>query len=220
MNNKLYQKLTGKPANPIALLKATSIAENMLGYTLSEMKRLDNQYEELGQSRFDCSCHGSDHDSVVDEVEFAYRLFPYNSKDAYLKIDPATEINKIKLVRNGVTYKNLDKNDYLFEFKNGLVKYIAQCNVWCGCRDVCDCVQLAVDANWMFDECMPTDLAMVLIEMADFYADPKKDIKRQTLGTHTYERFDNKLPEEKISNLSVLIKYAGPNGTLSPTITI
>lgn len=195
--------------------QAKSLLESLLGYPLSKQERLRNQYIESGRSESDCACENGSFVSHTDDVEFAYRLFSYNSHDIYLAIDPAVSIHSVKLVRNGITYRTLDPSFYRPHLKQGFVKYIEQCQTWCGCKPSCDCVQLAVDADWLFDECLPTDLQLVLDAFTRYFsAGAAANIKKQTLGTHSYELADTSKPWEMTHNKSILKKWAGPNGSL------
>lgn len=199
--------------------RTQAILENMLGYSL-EFDLLDlNEYEEEGQLDDTCPCSCTDTDpdlDPADAVVFAYRLFPYNAKDRYLSIDPASSIHAVKLVKNGVTYKTLDEDDYRLDSKRGIIKFLEQCDRWCSCKLVCDCVQLAVDATWLWPEDeMPIDLQTVWADMVTYYADGKKDVRSETLGPHSYTKFDRQKPETISENMAVIQRYAGPNGTAS-----
>lgn len=202
------------------------ILEDMLGFTLDQASVEDNEYTEIGKlnDTCPCSCTDVDEDSLLpaDPVIYAYRLFPYNSKDVYLAIDPATAVNSVKLVKDGITFRTLDENDYRLNYKRGIVKFLEQCDRWCQCRLECDCVQLAVDADWLWDEdtSIPLDLQMVWANMITYYSDPKRDLKSQTLGTHSYTRFDREAPEMLSVNLRIINRYAGPNGSISKIPTV
>jgi len=75
-------------------------------------------------------------------------------------------------------------------------------------------VQLAVDADWFYEDCIPDDLQMIWADMIKAELDPATDIRSETLGTHSYTKFDkSQLMGEQIKN-SVLNKYTGPNGSL------
>ena len=224
MDISKYIELTGiTPSNETLTLAQIGhtqrILENLLGYTLESDNRLDNEYTEIGKTKTDCPCPDIDMDNLddPDDVEYAYRLFPYNKSDDYLSIDPATAVHKVKLVNEGVTFKTLEDYEYRAELKKGLIKYLEQYDCWCKCLTDCYCVQLAVDANWAV---VGDDLNYVWADMVTFYSDLKKDIKSQTLGTHRYDKFDNTPPERTKSNTAILMKYAGPNGSfrVNPTI--
>ena len=225
-----YETLTGinVPSSSEAFVlaqlnKSQRILESMLGFTLDPTKVNTNQYTEIGKTQSDCPCPS---DSLVldapDAIINAYRLFSYNSKDQFLSIDPATAIHKVKLVKDGVTYLTLDADEYRGEYKNGLIKYLEQIRCWCNCQCLCKYVQLAVDADWVWPtgSNIPSDLLDILAEMGTYYSDNKNNIKSETLGSHSYTKFDNDKPEYTTENLAIIKKYAGPNGSVYRTITI
>lgn len=223
MNITEYQELSGinvasKDVDRVTatISKTQKILEGMLGYSLDT--RDTNEYDEIGKTITECPCDiNLDNLSAPDSVEFAYRLFTYREDDKYLSIDPATVIYAVKLVKDGVTVKTLDSDDYRAHFKNGLIKFIERRKLWCDVE--CEFVQLAVDAEWAFEE-VPDDLSYIWADMITYYSDLNKDIKSQVLGTHSYTKFDNREPENKSENLSIIKKYAGPNGSLNRTVTV
>lgn len=234
MTLEQYESLTGitVPDSQVAVVEAQlnrvkAILETMLGYTLSpddegDEPRLTNLYNELGISPLECSCSSVDTDNLnpADEVEYAYRLYRYNFKDKYLFVDPFTSVHKVKLVKDGVTIKVLDPDEYRVQYgRDGIAKYIEVCDdCFCVC-DCRDCVQLAVDANWCF-ETLPDDLLYVWADMVTYYANCKQDIKSESIGAHSYTKFDNVKPETIPTNVAVLQRYAGPYGSLTVTPTV
>lgn len=229
MTTAEYTALTGIPVTSANLAMVTAqiarsrrLLEAMLGYSLDDPN--DNQYVELGKTQSDCPCpEDVDLDDLLpaDAVVYAYRLFPYNRKDSYLYIDPATAVHKVKLVKDGVTYRTLDVSDYRLNWKNGVVKYLEQSKCWCLCVDcVCENVQLAVDADWLGKTDYPDDLLGVWADMVTYYSDPKYNIKSETLGPHSYNKFDGTAPQDMSAGSIILKKYAGPNGSLYRTLTI
>jgi hypothetical protein len=226
-----YEILTGVTV-PIAnqtrvtaqIAKTQAILESLLGYSLDPSIASENQYDELGISPTECPCDTPTTLNPAEPVQFAYRLFPYNKKDSILSIDPAFSINQVKLVRNGITFKTID--DWHGILKNGLIKYLQQNLCWCSCCDLCEGVQLAVDAVWLGAEVdynnveLPVDLQGVWAEMITYYSCPKTNIKSETLGSHSYTKFQDEKPEMISINQSIIKKYAGPNGLLARTITI
>lgn len=222
-----YQDLTGVTISTsresvvyAQITRTQSILETLLGFTLDPELVDENEYTEIGKSNVDCPCALANCGGVevgtlapADDVEFAYRLYTYHARDRYLAIDPATAVHAIKLVKDGVTFRTLDPDEYRLDFKRGIVRFIEQCNLWCACRFECTCVQLAVDADWVWPDAIPVDLQMVWADMVTYYADNKHDIKRETLGPHTYERFDREKPEDMSVNMQIIKRYAGPNGT-------
>lgn len=219
-----YQNLTGLTVSVnrekliyAQIQRTQAVLENMLGYSL-DFDLLDlNEYEEEGKLDDTCPCSCSDADpdlEPADAVVFAYRMFPYHAKDKYLSIDPASSIHAVKLVKNGVTYRTLEEDDYRLNSKRGIIKFLEQCDRWCACKLECNCVQLAVDATWLWPEDeMPIDLQTVWADMVTFYADMKRDVRSETLGPHSYTKFDRQKPETLTENMAVIQRYAGPNGT-------
>lgn len=235
MDLEQYESLTGitVPDSQVAVVTAQldrvkAILETMLGYTLTPDDVLTNLYNELGISPVECSCSNVDVENLnpPDEVEFAYRLYRYNHKDKYLFVDPFSEINKVKLVKDDVTIKVLDPDEYRVQYgRDGIAKYIEVCDE-CFCTCECrDCIQLAVDANWLWQDdlylpSIPNDLLFVWADMVTYYADCQSNIKSETIGAHSYTKFDDIAPETIPSNLAVLQRYAGPYGSIIVTPTV
>lgn len=228
-----YQTLTGVtvPTAQVAKVTATiartrSILETMLGFSLSSGQRDKNLYKELGKSSQNCFCPSVDLENLEapDDVEGAYRLYRFNDLDTYFHIDPAVTIYKVKLVYiksgsgdNGITVKTFDDDELRINYgMYGLTKYIEHCkDCLCAC-DCTDCVQLAVDADWMFEGCLPADLKYVWTDMITYYTDENKsDIRSESIDTHSYTRFDNKPPEQDQQNMAVIKRYAGPFGSVT-----
>ncbi|MGV8130523.1 MAG: hypothetical protein ACP5N7_00295 [Candidatus Pacearchaeota archaeon] len=226
MNIETYQTLTGltvtNEAMAEAMIKKTRLQlETLLGYPLLKNKVLDNHYEELGKVQNECNCDIDGTLNDPDEVISSYRLFNYNKNDEYLLIDPFIRVHAVKLVYikmgsepNGVTLKTFAVDEIRVHRKGNISKYIQNCE---NCSCVCECnacVQLAVDADWFYEDCIPDDLQMIWADMIKAELDPATDIRSETLGTHSYTKFDkSRLMGEQIKN-SVLNKYTGPNGSL------
>lgn len=233
MNLEIYQKLTGVtvPESQQTAIKAQinrtrSILEDMLGFTLCADEVNKNLYNEEGKTALECACPDVDTEDLQDpdEVEYAYRLYSYNDKDRFFHVDPFTELYKVKLVHDGVTVKTFDADETRVNYgRFGLAKYIEACRdclcfeLACGCTD---CVQLAVDAKWLWEDCLPKDLKFVWAEMVTYYNDCKKDVKSETVGSHSYTKFDRRFPENEPANLSIIKRYAGPYGSVTRTLTV
>lgn len=202
--------------------RSQRILEDMLGFTLDPTLYNQNQYTESGKTALDCPCPGSEGTlEAADAVVFAYRLYQYNPKDAFLSIDPCSTVHAVKLVYNNITYKTLDSDEYRPETLEGMIKYLEQIKCWCSAICLCKYVQLAVDATWLWaDGQIPADLNDVWAEMATFYSDKKKDLKSETLDTHKWIKAHNTPPEQQPHNVAVINKYAGPLGSIKryPTI--
>lgn len=214
--------------------RSISMLETMLGFTLTPANVNENLYNEVGKSTNDCACPSVaiDEDNLADpdSVVTAYRLFPYNDLDQFLQIDPFTAVHKVKLVyvkatadNRGITLKTFDTDSVRVNFgRNGVGKYLEVCRTcWCQCDCAGDCVQLAVDADWVWPEGsdIPDELLYVLADMVTYYADVKRNIKSESITTHSYTKFENTPAETIPSNLTIIKKYAGPNGsvTVMPT---
>lgn len=233
-----YQDLTGitvatadQARYNAQIVRTRQILESMLGFSLLKSKTSENLYEELGKSALDYKIPADDADLLPpDTVTGAYRLYGYNEHDAFFHVDPFTQLNSVKLVfirmggePNGITIKTFESDEMRVQKgMGGISKFIQKCEdcfdlVVCECKE---CVQLAVDADWLYDSCLPQDINYIWADMVTYYADCKKDIKSETLGTHQYTKFDNQKPEDTDSNRAILTKYAGPYGSLTREATI
>jgi hypothetical protein len=236
MTIEKYQQLTGitVPQSQIPEVKAQItrvriMLETALGYSLNKQAAYTNYYFEKGKSDRDCFFGTPEDESLndPDEVVTAYRLYPYNKNDKYFTVDPFTTLNAVKLVYvregatpNGITIRTFEQDEVRVIQQKGINKYIQRCES-CFCLCECDdCVMLAVDAEWLFEDCLPEDLLYIWADGVTYQTDCKRDIKRETLGTHTYEKFDRGNPLESSTTITILKKYAGLNGSLHHDITI
>jgi len=227
-----YQTLTGTTVTAGNTAKVTAtiartqvMLETLLGYTLDPANVETNLYNELGKTTRECFCPSVDLENLddPDAVIGAYRLFRYNDLDKYFHVDPFSQLNAVKLVfiksgagDNGVTLKTFDVDEVRVNYgRDGLAKYIEHCtDCLCSC-DCQDCVQLAVDAEWLWTGDLPTALQYLWADMISFYSDDKKtDIKSESIDTHSYTRFDKLAPEQEPQNMAVLKRYAGPYGSV------
>lgn len=236
MDLTTYQTLTGitVSASNTALVTAQiartrAMLETMLGFTLDSTQVNTNLYNELGKAANECACPSIDTENLTDPdaVVYAYRLYRYNQLDKYFHVDPFSKLNSVKLVYikpgatpNGITLKTFDTDEIRSQFgRENFAKYIEHC-VDCLCEcDCSDCVQLAVDANWLWPDDLPVDLQYVWTDMITWYANCKKDIRSESIDTHSYTKFDRSSPELEPQNLAIIKKYAGPYGsvTVMPT---
>ncbi len=233
MNLAEYQTITGTtvPATDVTrvtavITKAQRILEGMLGFTLDPSLYSTNKYTELGKTATECPCPDAIDESALldpDAVVFAYRQFNYNKKDKFLVIDPATAIHSVKLVKDDVTLRTFEESEYRLHSSLGLIKYleIVDC-CWCVCLvEGCNCVQLVVDATWVWGQGgPPDDLLQVWAEMITYYSDIKKNIKSQTLGPHSYTKFKDIAPEKETRSITVIKKYAGQHGSVKRINTV
>ena len=236
MNLKKYTELTGievssgREAIINAQIKRTGRKlETLLGFTLDRNKINTNIYNEIGKTNKDCFCSDTSisEENLLepDEVQGSYRMFQFNKHDSYFFIDPFTNIYNVKLVRvrandldgEGVTIKTFDSDKIRAQVgRDGISKYIQQCReCMCDCNCDGDCVQLAVDADWIFQDCMPEDLLYLWADMVTYESNCKKGIKSESIGGHSYTLSDSQSPETVAENLSIIQRYAGPYGTVN-----
>lgn len=231
MNLEKYEELTGitvpeseEAAYEAQIRRTQRMLETMLGFTLDPSKTNTNFYNELGKSKSDCFCPDVDTSNLLppDPVIGAYRLFRYNKHDRYFFVDPFTNIHSVKLVfiKEGsvdtdITIKTFDEDEIRAQIgRDGIGKYIQHCET-CLCSCECnDCVQLAVDADWLFQDDIPEDLLYVWADMITYQVDCKKDIKSEAITGHSYTKFDRVAPETEPQNLAVIKRYAGPYGSV------
>lgn len=213
------------------LVRARRKLEALLGYTLDPLLRETNLYNELGKTTSDFSCPIVDTDNLAapDAVVDAYRLFNYDPRDTYIHIDPFTRVNKVKLVylltgsgNNGVTVRTIDP-DYLRIVQTGAWgKYLQEYNDYWRHGWYCHHshqLQLAVDAEWGFTT-IPSELNEILADFTTYYADDDRDLKSESILTHSYTRGAKTDPGSVTSNLSTIAKYAGPNGIAIRSVVI
>ncbi len=233
MNLCDYETLTGttvaesaKKLTLAQIRRTTSMLETMLGYTLSPDLAKTNIYKELGKTTRDCFCPQSfDEDDLLpaDTVTGSYRLFDYNPNDVFHLIDPYKTVYKAKLVYTktgsgdtGITIRTFDDDQIRVHTNNeGFGKYLEHCKE-CLCRCEDNCVQLAVDADWLWgeDDELPVDLQYVLADMVTYYSDSKRNIRSESITTHSYTKFDNVAPEMEPTNIAIIKKYAGQRGSV------
>lgn len=222
MDISKYTKLTGKTvafseeAAFNATIRRTKAAlETLLGFTLNP----SNLYNELGKAPTGCSCSNVDTSTLSDpdEEQGIYKLFHYNQDDKYFHVDPFKEVYKVKLVyvhsdNEFVTMKTFDNVKAQYG-RNGIGKYIEKC-LECVCDCDCqDCVQLAVDADWI--DCLPDDLMYLWADMIDYQLDCTKDLKSQSVQGHSWTKADARPPEALPQNVLLLKQYAGPYGAVA-----
>lgn len=244
MDTTQYSELTGLSVSSAKenlvtaqIARTQTILEQMLGYTLDPDLYNQNQYTEIGKTTAELpfpstSLTLNDPDAVV----FAYRLYDFNNKDLYLPIDPCSAVHKVKLVKDGVTYKTFDTDEIRLHYKQGFIKYVQLVSTieeylflyqnyiyyanYNYNEDV-NYLQLAVDATWLWSEGqIPQDLLFVWADMVTYYSNPSHGIKSQTLGSHSYTRFDEIPPEQEKQNINIIKKYSGPLGSIHQTPTV
>lgn len=201
--------------------------ESLLGFTL----KAKHIYTELGKSQVECVCPDIPQSQSLlppDEVKGIIKVFPYNFKDKFLHIDPFIDVYNVKLGKvtedkKFITFKTFEHFTKHF-MTQGIGKYVEKCqNCFCDC-ECKDCIQLIVDADWVDftdDESdIPDDLLYLWCDMINYWADPDKDIKSESVDGHSWSRGDISAPEELIENKLILDKYAGPYGSVIRIPTI
>lgn len=232
MNLEQYQTLTGitvasgdQGRVTAQIARTRAMLETMLGYTLDPEKVTTNFYNELGKTQLECACPNVDTENLdaPDAVVGAYRLFNYDEYDKFFHVDPFSAVHKVKLVHirpgtgdQGITLKTFDADEIRVHFgRDSWSKYIEHCSD-CLCLCECsECVQLAVDATWLWTSDIPSDLLYVWADMVTHYADCKRNIKSESITTHSYTKFDKTAPESEPGNLAVIRRYAGPHGSVN-----
>lgn len=208
--------------------------EGILGWPL-DPSDWDDQYEELGKLEGDWNSYNGDPDTLEapDEVIGVTRLYRWSPVEPYLHIDPATEIHAIKLVRNGVTYKTFDPLEYSLQMQNGMQpfgryvrideNFLNWFNIWdypaiiYERRGEVEYVQVAVDAEWAFEE-LPTPLLKLQADLIAYELDIKRDVKSESVLGHSYSR--NTRQEPVTVHAATIAKYAGPNGTSTSKVVL
>jgi hypothetical protein len=232
VNLKEYQEITGKTIaesdkkSVTAQIRRSQLSlESMLGFTLDPSKINENLYNEVGKTRNELSYPNVDILNLLpaDEVIGAYRLYRYNPNDKFLFVDPFTAVHSVKLVHirvgypdeSSVTFKTFDPNEVRAQYgRDGIGKYIEK-NSFYRCYFEQDFVQLAVDADWAFQDCLPMELKLLLADMVSARLDPYNNIKSESIEGHSYSKFDRIAPETEAHNLAIIRRYAGPYGTAS-----
>lgn len=207
--------------------RVQSKLETILGYTL----KAKHLYKELGKTQLECICPNIPESSSLlppDEVKGVIKVFPYNYKDKFLHIDPFYDVYNVKLGKvlddkSFITYKTFEYFTKQF-MQQGIGNHIERCvNCLCDC-DCKDCVQLIVDANWIDftdeESDIPDDLLYLWCDMVNYYADPTKDIKSESVDGHSWSRGDITAPEETLEGKLLLQRYAGPYGSITRMPTI
>lgn len=203
MNINTYQQLSGITVSTAnaeliegQIVKSQALLEELLGFSLDPDQRLVNHLTGVTPT-------------------YAFRYFDLRHEDVYLTIDPATAVQEIRIVRGTETVRTLEATDYRLHHKNGFIRHIERVGGFCDpnyLKALPVFSQLAVDADWMF-ETLPTDLLVVWAEMVADYTDLNRNIKSQTLGPHSYTKFERK--DIADTHRSVLTKYAGANGSIN-----
>ena len=210
--------------------------ENLLGFTLDPKKINTNIYNELGKadSYWGWSYPNVDISKLLppDEVIGSYRLYTFNWKDEYFHVDPFEAVHNVKLVyirkgypdEQGITAHTFDFDEVRPHYgKDGIGKYIERVRPWWFDHRKLrpdEQLQLAVDADWVWQDCLPDDLKWMIIDMVEAAIDPKGNIRSESIEGHSYSKYDKVVPETEPHNQTFLSKFAGPDGSASRIPTI
>lgn len=240
-----YQILTGitvpdADVNRVtaSIRKAQTKLEGSLGYSLSKQKT----WTELGKVQYDGLVPfpslpiGDDvlnNLSAADEQTGDIQLFNFSELDKHIKINPAKEVYRAKIVMpvnedEFITIYDLE-NGLPYLNSTGLVTAITRYSNWFTWTwwnsllwtDISS-LMIAVDAEYvnLCDANKYTDLAYLLVDMVTYYSDPMYsvmgNIRSESIDSHSYSRAstgqttDDASPEGQASAKRIIEKYAGP----------
>jgi hypothetical protein len=235
-----YEELTGttvaeadKKRVNATIRRANALIESALGYSLSPSKNINK--EELGKVQFQGAYPYYPVNSQTllpaDEQEGEYRLFYYNPVDLYIKTDPARNIYHVKLVQvqNDDSFVTImDLNDFTSKTAGKFGKFIQKSASWfnwtwynwlVGQVGNGNALMVAVDADWMTCNNMPSDLAFLWADMIDYYSSDDisvtGNLKSESLNGHSWSYDRAVAPDQLEANIKTLAQYAGPNGSLT-----
>ena len=239
------QALTGitVPDTDVARMKAVirrseTRLETLLGYSLTKQ----NRWTELGKVRASGSTPFPSlpvRDDVLSSLKDAdeqtgdYQLFNFDELNTHIRINPAREVYKAKIVLP----VNRDEFITILDLQNGtpylnaagLVVAISRYANWftspwyshlSGFHKAN--LMLAVDADYVnvCDANKYPDLAYLLADMVTYYSDPNYSVmgvvRSESIDSHSYSRAstgktpDEAAPQGQSSAKITIAKYAGP----------
>lgn len=240
-----YQTLTGTTVSDADATRIKAVIRRcetrlagLLGYSLSKQKT----WTELGKAQLSGLLPYSSlpvSDEVLNNLRAAddttgdLQLFNFDQLDMHLKINPAKEVYRAKIVLP----INEDEFITIYDLENvtpylngaGLVTALTRYYSWftwgwwgvLPYRDQNN-LMLAVDADYV-DVCdinKYPDLGYLLADMVTYYADPNYSlmgvIRSESIDSHSYSRAstgkdpDSAAPEGQSSSRQIIAKYAGP----------
>lgn len=240
-----YQELTGitvstadEPRVKAAIRKAEVKLGTLLGYSLSKQKT----WTELGKVRFSgyvpFPSLPVDEDVInnliaPEEQTGDIQLFNLNQLDTHIRINPAKEVYRAKVVLpvsddEFITIYDLEN---LTPYLNsaGLVIALTRYRTWYAwdwwsslSSPDRNKLMIAVDANYVnvCDTNKYPELAYLLADMVTYYSDPSYsimgNIRSESIDSHSYSRAstgktpDEAAPEGQIEARKIIEKYAGP----------
>lgn len=240
-----YQTLTGTtvseadtPRVTAAIRKAEVKLEGLLGYSLSKQKK----WTELGKVRFNgltpfpslpVSDEALANVTPADDQTGDIQLFNLDSLDTHIRINPAREVYRAKIVLP----VNQDEFITIYDLENatpylnsaGLVTAITRYQTWFTWTWWNSLIwtdrnnlMLAVDAEYVncVDSKRYPDLAYLLADMVTYYSDINYsimgNIRQESIDSHSYSRAstgstpDSAAPEGQSTSKRIIEKYAGP----------
>lgn len=240
-----YQNLTGTTVSQAdtarvnaAIRKSEVKLGGLLGYCLSKQKL----WTELGKVRYDGLVPfpslpvGEDVINNLiapDKQTGDIQLFNFSELDTHIRINPAKEIYRAKIVLP----VNRDEFITIYDLENatpylnsaGLVTAVSRYTTWytwTGWNSLLGSdkrnLMIAVDADYInvCDASRYPDLAYLLADMVTYYSDPNYsimgNIRSESIDSHSYSRAstgstpDNAAPEGQLSSKRIIEKYAGP----------
>lgn len=240
-----YETLTGTTVSDedttrmkAIIRKAETKLETLLGYSLAKQKK----WTELGKVQYDglipfpslpVSEEVLSNLSAPDTQTGDIQLFNFDELDMHLRINPAKEVYRAKIVMpvNSDEFVTIYDLESLTPFLNsaGLVVALSRYYTWFNWSwwntllwPVKRSLQLAVDADYVncIDANKYPDLAYLLADMVTYYADPNYsimgNIRSESIDSHSYSRAStgkdpsSAAPEGQSSAKLIIEKYAGP----------
>lgn len=240
-----YQELTGTtvsqadvPRVTAAIRKSETKLGTLLGYSLSKQQK----WTELGKVQYSgltpfpslpVSDEVIDNLTPADQQTGDIQLFNLDSLDTHIRINPAKEVYKAKIVLpvnrdEFITIYDLD-NATPYLNATSLVVAITRYTswfTWTWWNSLLwtdrNSLMLAVDADYInvCDANKYPDLAYLLADMVTYYSDPNYsvmgNIRSESIDSHSYSRAstgttpDSAAPEGQASSRMIIEKYAGP----------
>jgi hypothetical protein len=235
VDQSTFTNLTGVTLSSSQSARFETVAEftdemiaELLGWPL-DPNDWQNQYTEIGKLPDDWTSPDFTEENLLppDTVQGKTRLYRWEEYDKYLFIDPAVKIYAVKLVKDGITFRTFKSKHYRVDFVNGSPSYARYIELhrswipghfwsilWAQLPDLPferrRNVQVAIDADWGFSD-LPTSIERVWAEQIAYEMDLKRDIKSESMLSHSYSKAARDTPVMKYA--STLAKYVGPNGT-------
>lgn len=240
-----YEELTGitvpdgdQNRVKAAIRKAEVRLGSLLGYSLSKQ----NTWTELGKVQYNgltpfpslpVSDETLENLTPPDEEIGTYQLFNLNQLDTHIRINPAKEVYRAKVVLpinkdEFITIYDLE-NATPYLNKVGLVIALTRYRTWYTWtwwnslfavdRNK---LMIAVDANYVnvCDTNKYPELAYLLADMVTYYSDPNYsimgNIRSESIDSHSYSRAstgktpDDAAPEGQLLARNLIAQYAGP----------